>query len=171
MGAIACPLYRLRKVETFAQSWAARNTRMKPGLLKPKAGLLAGNKQVVASRRSVGSTPFSSPEEHRNYCLGREWMPGLALRWSPRDRRLGWEGGKTHQSELDGLRPLGHHRPLNNFLGLHHQKGCCRTPASAQLGGLLQHCPSCPPSRAPLIWSQSPQQASRAMGSTTTRDE
>lgn len=36
-GAIACPLYRLRKVETFARSQAARNTRMKPGRLKPKA--------------------------------------------------------------------------------------------------------------------------------------
>lgn len=94
MGVIACPLYRLRKVETFAQSQAARNTRMKPGLLKPKACLLAGNKQAVASRLSAGSTRFSSsPKEHRNYCLGREWMA-----WAGPEvvttRQASWLGGR-----------------------------------------------------------------------------
>lgn len=37
VGAITCPLQRLRQVEKFAQGQAAMGTRMNPGLLKPKA--------------------------------------------------------------------------------------------------------------------------------------
>lgn len=144
-------------METSAQSQAARNTRMKPGLLKPKvpASSQETNRepiQLVASRPRLGSTlpPTPTRREHKHYCLGREWTAWGGSEVVTTHRHLGCEGVQTQNVRTRGSqRPLVHHRPLTNFLGFPHQKSCMMPDSTPQGNFSTALLPSL--SQAPLV--------------------